>query len=285
MQQAGHREVDAVDRAPVHFGGNVEPRPGRPPDGIRVRVLQGGVGRNGVRRRLGGQLSECGGSSGCFVGHARAASLALLRAHAESSGRGGHQHLPRGCASDGHAVASGAAHRRRASGGLCAVPTGEAIRAVVECAHDRRRNDITGKCASHVRIGVGVERRRLLDPNQVPVGFHLLCRHHGQSRLRPLPHLAVGHQDGDDVVRRDQDPGVELAGAGGVVGDDAVTGWRKHHASDAHREAAANKSAGPDEGTTRPFTHGVLRVPLRVPRRPREWLVARARTCRTGRCW
>ena len=301
VQHAGQGEVDAVGGAAVDLRGNVEARLPGTPDGVGVGVLQGRVRGCGHRRRGLREVAEGGALARPRVGDARPLGPALVGGDAEALGRGREQHLARRRARHLHAVA-GAAHRERAAGGLGAEPAREAVGAVVDGAPDRRRHRVAGEGAQHVGVGVGVEGRRLADAHPVPVGLHLLGRHHREPGLRPLSHFAVGNQDGDEVVGGDGDPGRQLTLVGGVGRNDAVAARRDDHAGDAHDEPAADEGPGPDEGAARPLTHGApprfCRLPLwrrrcrslrswsgRRPWRRRESRAARGRRCRSGRCW
>ena len=62
-------------------------------------------------------------------------------------------------------------------------------------------------------------------------------------------------EDGDQVVRRDGDPGGELAVLAGVGRDQRVAAGRQGEAGDAEQEAAARDGAGTDEGAPCPRVH------------------------------
>ena len=222
-----------------------------------------GDGRRGLR-----QLAEARALPRPGVADARPRRHALVGGHPEAIGRRREQHLARGRARQLHAVA-GAAHRHRAAGGLGAEPAREAVGAVVDGAPDRRGHRLAGERAQHVGVGVGVEGGRLADVHAVPVGLHLLGRHHREAGLRALPHLAVGNQDGDEVVGGDGDPGRQLALVGGVGRHDAVAARGDGDARDAEDEPAADQRPGADEGAARPLTHGS--PPCRWLRRGRGW--------------
>ena len=266
VEHAGQGEVDAVGGAAVDFRGDVEARLPGAPDGVGVGVLQGRVRRGGHRRRRLREVAEARALARPRVGDARPLGPALVDGDPEALGRGREQHLAGRRARHLHAVA-GAAHRERAAGGLGAEPAREAVGAVVDGASDRRGHRVAGERAQHVGVGVGVEGRRLADAHPLPVGLHLLGRHHRERGLRPLSHLAVGNQDGDEIVGGDGDPGRQFALVGGVGRDDAVAARRDDDAGDPEDEAAAGEGPGPDEGTARPLTHDA--PPLR-PRRPRR---------------
>ena len=181
--------------------------------------------------------------------------LALGGGHAELLGGGGDEHLPRRGTGHGHPVDSRATNRRRAPRRLQSVPTGEAIGSVVECATEGPWNGIAGKRPAHVRVCVGTESRRLLHAHEIPVGVQFFGRHHGERGLRSLAHLAVRHQNGDDVVGRDQDPGRELFRVRRVVAEHAVPAGGERHARHAQHETAADEGADSDEGPPCPFAH------------------------------
>ena len=287
VEHAGQREVDAVAQAAVDLRGNVEARRGRAPDGVGVGILERRIGRGGDGRRGLGQIAEGRALPRRRVGDVRTDRRAFVGADAEALGRRHEQHLARRRPRDAHAV-TGAAHGHRAAGGLRAEPARQAVGAVVDGASERSRHRLARERAEHVGVGVGVEGRSLLDAHALPVRFHLLGRHHGEAGLRPLPHLAVRDQDGDEVVGSDGDPGRQLALVDRVGRDDAVAAGREGDAGHAEDEPAADEAAGADEGASRPLTHDAPPSSRRRPsgrRPPRESRAARGRTCRSGRCW
>jgi hypothetical protein len=214
-------------------------------------------------------------------GDHRAADRQLALGHVEAGRRGADEHLSRRRPGHCHAVAAGRAHRHRASGGLQADPADDAVGAVLEASGQRAGHAVPGGDPRDVAVGVVVQRRSLRDPHQRPVGVHLFSRHHRQRLLRALAHLAVRHQDGDDVVRADGDPGVEPARAVGIVGDQAVPAWRDCRPDHPEHQPAAGQRAGADERASCPFAHG---GPTRCAP-GRGWPGGRGRTYRSGRCW
>ena len=156
------------------------------------------------------------------------------------------------------------------------------VGAVVHAAPEHGRHVVAARRANDVAVGVGVQRRRFLHADQRPVRLHFLGRHHRERRRRALPHLAVRHQDRDDVVGGHRDPGGQLPLLGRIGGHERVPAGREREAGDAEQEAAAGDGAGADERTPRPFPH-VRHDAARGLRRPRGWPRARARTCRSGR--
>ena len=229
------------------------------------------------------QLAEAGALPGRRVRHARRGGRAFRNGDTETLGGRLEQHLLRGRAGDAHAETR-AAHRHRAARELRAEPARQPVRAVVDGASQRRRHRVAGERTQQVGVRICVERRRFLDPHQLPVGFHLLGCHHGQRGLRSLTHVAVRHQDGGEIVGRHRDPGGQLSLLGGVVGNQAVAARRQCDARDPQNQPAADERPRADEGAACPLTHGAPPRPCR-PWRRREWRGVSARTCRSGRCW
>ena len=166
---------------------------------------------------------------------------------------------------------AGAAHRHRAAGHLQAEPSRETIRAVVEAALEGTGH-VVDERAHDVGVRVGIERRRFFHAHQTPVGVHFLRRHHRQRGLRALTHLAVRHEDGHEVVGRDEDPRRELAGALGIIRAEAVARRRERRAGHAEHEPAADERAGADESASCPLAHYAPPWSLARP-----WMACRTR--------
>ena len=259
VEHARQGEIDAIDRAAVDLRGDVQTRPGSAPDGVRVGTLQRRTRRDGNRGGCRRKLSEACALPRSLMDDTRSDCLALRHPDAEACRSGGEQHVPGSGARHGHAVLPGAANGRGAASHLGAEPARQAIRSVVHAPHERCGN-VADEGSQHVRVGVGIEGRCLPDPHQIPVSVHFLGGHHGQRRLRPLAHLAVGDQNGDEIIRRDRDPGGELTLFGGIGRYDALSAGREQQLSRPQHETASNQGAGADESASRPFPHNGLLV-------------------------
>ena len=255
VEHAGHTDIDPVDCAAVHLGRDVETLHRGAAQRERVGVLQRRARGDRQGRGEARQVAERGAAARGRVQHATTLRRALRRVDAELLRSRGQQHLLRGGAGHTHAVLARAADRRRAAGHLEAEPLRNLESAVVDAACHHRRDVVATQRADDVAVGILVERRGLLHAHETPVGVHLLGGHHRQRSGSALTHLAVRDEDGDQVVRRDGDPGGELAVLAGVGRDQRVAAGRQGEAGDAEQEAAARDGAGTDEGAPCPLVH------------------------------
>ncbi len=258
VEHARQREVDAVDGAPVDLGRNVEPRRGRATQRIGLRILQVGTRRHRLRRRRPRQLTEGRTLAGAGMRHPRLGRRAVRYGNPEPFRRGLDQHLLGGGAGQAHAVVPRAPDGRRTARGLRAEPPRQPVGAIVDGPSHGGRHRIAHERTEDERVGIHVEGRRLLDPDLTPVGLHLLDRHHRQPRQRPLSHFAMRNEDRHEVVRRDRDPGRQLALRFRVSRHDAVSTGREDDTADPQDEPAADKTPGADERAPCPFAHRAL---------------------------
>lgn len=80
------------------------------------------------------------------------------------------------------------------------------------------------------------------------------------SAVRSLAHLAVWDQNGDEIIRRDRDPGGELTLFGGIGRYDTLPAGRKQQLSRPQHETAPDQAAGANESAPRPFPHNGLLI-------------------------
>ena len=261
VQHARHTEVDAVHGAAVYLGREVEPGLRRAANREAVGVLERRTRRHRQRRGDMREFAERGAPSRGVVHDTRALRAAFRRTDAELPGRGREEHLLGGRTGNPHAELARAADCRGATGDLEAEPAGDAVAAVVHAAREGCRDVVAAEGAHDITVRVLIPCRRFLHPDEAPVGLHVLGRHHGESGQRPLPHLAVRDEDGDDVVGGHRDPGGELSLLGRVGGNQRVPAGCEGEPGHAEQEAAAGDRAGPDEGAPRPLLHDAFPSP------------------------
>ena len=121
-------------------------------------------------------------------------------------------HTPAGCgtldkhlscrgARGAHAKFTGETHRRTAAGDLHIHQFRNLYGADTNQAFEKAWHaEFTGEALNYIAIGEQIDRRRLFDIDQLPIGIELIGSHHGQRGVHALSHFGMGHVDGDRIV-------------------------------------------------------------------------------------
>ena len=250
-----HLGVDAERRAAIDLGRNVQARRGGADQPILGRRLQPWLRwRRDFGRRRGelgvGRLAAAPGME-----DARVAQRQFLRRHAPCRRCGVGKHLPRRGPCRAHGMKAAVAHARAAAGDLQVHRLAELQEGAVHGAHQSARQVHVAQheALGHRVVGVFLVRRRFLHLHVLPSGIQFVRQHLRQHRVRALPHLGVGNDGRDGVVRGDLDPGVQQRFL--ALGDQRAEARRAvaRANGDADHQTAAGQHAGGDESAPRPL--------------------------------
>ena len=180
--------------------------------------------------------------------------------HLPSGGRGRRKHLAPGGTSHAHGMAAGGAHAGAAAGELQAHRLAQLQKGTIHRIDQGARNVHVAQQETLAQrvVGVLLMRRGFLHIHQVPIGVEFVRQHLREGGMDALPHLRMGHDGRDAVVRRDLQPHVEERLF--AIRDQAAQPGRTMAGPDAHahHQGAAGHHAGGDEPPAAPLAHALV---------------------------